>query len=323
MVKLDATRRKFIEKGLKYGLGMSVLGWAACGGSTDASRPRRVDIKTKPWFKISLAQWSLHRMLQSGKLDNLGFAKFTKEEFDIDAIEYVNAFFDKGTQKSYLKELNQRADDHGVKQLLIMVDAEGQLGNTDDMARKEAVINHYKWVEAAKTLGCHSIRVNAFGEGSAMDVQSAAIAGLGALAQYAMPYGINVIVENHGSYSSDGKWLSEVMRQVDLKNCGTLPDFGNFCMERVGGVHWGATCIKEYNRYMGVAELMPFAKGVSAKSHDFDKSCNETKTDYRKMLQVVKEAKYTGYIGIEYEGDELSEVEGIRKTLDLLREYNV
>ena len=319
----NTSRRKFIERSLTYGLGMSVLGWAACAGSEGGSQSNNEMIEKKPWFKISLAQWSLHRMLQSGKLSNLDFAKFTKEQFDIDAIEYVNAFFDKGTQNAYLKELNQRAADHGVKQLLIMVDGEGDLGNTNDMARKEAVINHYKWVEAAKTLGCHSIRVNAFGEGSAKDVQSAAISGLGALAQYAMPYGINVIVENHGSYSSDGKWLSEVMRQVNLKNCGTLPDFGNFCMERVDGKRWGTPCVKEYNRYLGVAELMPFAKGVSAKSHDFDKSCNETKTDYRKMLRIVKEANYTGYIGIEYEGDGLSEVEGIRKTIDLLTEYNV
>ena len=319
----DKSRREFIEKSLKFGAGLSVLGWTACSDANDASTPKRADPKNEPWFKISLAQWSLHRMLQSGKLDNLDFAKFTKDEFDIEAIEYVSAFFKKGTQKEYLKELNQRASDNGVKQLLIMVDGEGELGNTDDMARKEAVINHYKWVEAAKTLGCHSIRVNAFGEGSSKDVQSAVISGLGALAQYAMPYGINVIVENHGSYSSDGKWLSEVMRQVNLENCGTLPDFGNFCMERVGGVRWGAPCIKEYNRYLGVAELMPYAKGVSAKSHDFDKSCNETKTNYRKMLQIVKEAKYTGYIGIEYEGDKLSEVEGIRKTIDLLTEYNV
>ena len=319
----NRSRRKFIERSLTYGLGMSVLGWAACDGSEGGSQSNNEMIEKKPWFKISLAQWSLHRMLQSGKLSNLDFAKFTKEQFDIDAIEYVNAFFDKGTQNAYLKELNQRAADHGVKQLLIMVDGEGDLGNTNDMARKEAVINHYKWVEAAKTLGCHSIRVNAFGEGSAKDVQSAAIAGLGALAQYAMPYGINVIVENHGSYSSDGKWLSEVMRQVNLKNCGTLPDFGNFCMERVDGKRWGTPCVKEYNRYLGVAELMPFAKGVSAKSHDFDKSCNETKTDYRKMLRIVKEANYTGFIGIEYEGDGLSEVEGIRKTIDLLTEYNV
>lgn len=323
MGKQDKSRRKFIEKGLKYGAGLGILGWAACSGSEGGSTPKRTDAKGKPWFKISLAQWSLHRMLQAGKLDNLDFAQFTKEEFEIDAIEYVNAFFEKGTQSSYLKELNQRANDHGVKQLLIMVDGEGDLGSTDEMERKVAVINHYKWVEAAKTLGCHSIRVNAFGEGTAKDVQSAAISGLGALAQYAMPYEINVIVENHGGYSSDGKWLSEVMRQVNLKNCGTLPDFGNFCLERVDGKRWGAPCIKEYNRYLGVAELMPFAKGVSAKSHDFDKSCNETKTNYRKMLQVVKDANYTGYIGIEYEGDKLSEVDGIRKTLDLLNEYNM
>ena len=323
MIKGNSSRRRFIENGIKYSLGMSLLGLVTCGRIDDSTPKATNTIKKKPWFKISLSQWSLHRMLESGQLNHLDFAKFTKEEFGIEAIEYVNLFFKNGTNNEYLNEINSRAQDQGVKQLLIMIDGEGDLGNTDDLARKVAVINHYKWVEAAKTLGCHSIRVNAFGKGKEKAVQSAVISGLGALAQYAMPYNINIIVENQGGFSSDGKWLSEVMRQVNLKNCGTLPDFGNFCMERVEGQAWGSPCIKEYNQYIGLAELMPFAKGVSAKSRSFDPSCNEANIDYRKMLQIVKGAQYTGYIGIEYDGTDLSEVEGIRKTLDLLNEYNV
>jgi len=316
------SRRGFIENGIKYGIGLGILGWSAC--SKDSSK-RPVSLgskKSEPWFKISLAQWSLHRMLQSGKLDNLGFAKFTKEEFGLDAIEYVNTFFTKGTNKDYLKSLNQQANDHGVKQLLIMVDGEGNLGDTSNKARTEAVQNHYKWVETAKSLGCHSIRVNVFGDGTAKDIQSAAITSLGTLAQFAATYEINILVENHGGYSSDAKWLGKLIRQVNLENCGTLPDFGNFCIERINGAQWEGLCVKEYNKYLGVAELMPYAKGVSAKSRNFELSGNESNTDYQKMLQIVKGANYRGYIGIEYEGTDLSEIEGIRKTKNLLNLYN-
>lgn len=312
----------FMQQSSKLGAGLYMLGLGAC--STPNSDQKNIPIvEDKAWFSISLAQWSLHKMLQADKLTNLEFAAFTKKNFDIDAVEYVSQFFDKGTDKEYLKALNQQANDHGVKQLLIMIDGEGDLGNTDETERKKAVINHYKWVEAAKTLGCHSIRVNAFGEGSYEDVQAAAIDALGALGQYAQPFGINVIVENHGSYSSDGKWLSKIMQQVNLDNVGTLPDFGNFCIEREGGQRWSGDCINEYDRYKGTAEMMPFAMGISAKSHDFDAKGEEINTDYKKMLSIVKAADYKGYIGIEYEGEELDEVSGIQKTKALLQRYNV
>ena len=260
-------------------------------------------------FEISLAEWSLHKTLFGGKIDNLNFAATAKKEFGIEAIEYVNQFFkDKATDSKYLAELKKRADDIGVKTLLIMIDGEGNLGDPDEAKRKQAVENHYKWVEAAKSLGCHSIRVNAGSAGTYEEQLSRAADGLRALSEFGAKHGLNVIVENHGGLSSNGAWLAGVMKKVNLPNCGTLPDFGNF---RIRDNEW-------YDRYQGVEELMPFAKAVSAKSHDFDDAGNETKTDYLKMMKIVLAAGYSGYVGIEYEGSRLDEYAGIRATKALL-----
>ena len=274
-------------------------------------------------FEISLAQWSLHRSLYSGELDHLDFAKISKENFGIDAIEYVNSFFfEKAEDKSYLREMKNRADDYGVKSLLIMCDNEGSLGDPDNQKRQKAVENHYKWHEAAKYLGCHSIRVNAYlteslhglevGDytktGSYENQVSLAADGLRKLTEFGANLGINTIVENHGGLSSDGFWLASVMKAVDHPMCGTLPDFGNF---RIEGDRW-------YDRYKGVKELMPFAKAVSAKSHDFDSNGNETRTDFFRMMDIVLDAGYSGYVGIEYEGSEMDEMSGIKATKDLL-----
>lgn len=260
-------------------------------------------------FDISLAQWSLHRTIFGGKLDNRDFAKAAKEDYGIHAIEYVNQFFkDKAKDQAYLKELKQRSDDLGVKTLLIMIDGEGALGDPDAAKRTQAVENHYKWVEAAKFLGCHSIRVNAQSSGEYAEQQKLAADGLRRLSQFGAEHGLNVIVENHGGLSSNGEWLAGTIKQVGLTNCGTLPDFGNFRVSKD----------VEYDRYQGVSELMPFAKAVSAKSHDFDTQGNETHTDYRKMMKIVLDAGYRGYCGIEYEGGAIGEPEGIRATKKLL-----
>ncbi|HJQ82018.1 MAG TPA: sugar phosphate isomerase/epimerase family protein [Lacipirellulaceae bacterium] len=263
----------------------------------------------KPLFEISLAEWSLHRTINDGKLDNLDFSALAKNEFGIEDVEYVNQFFkDKARDAKYLAELNKRAKDNGVNNVLIMIDGEGSLGDPDAAKRTEAVENHYKWVEAAKTLGCHSIRVNAHSEGSYDEQMKLAADGLGRLNEFGAKHGIGVIVENHGGLSSNGAWLAGVMKMVGHENCGTLPDFGNF---RVSDR-------EEYDRYKGVKELMPFAKGVSAKSHEFDAQGNEVRTDYDRMIKIVLDAGYRGYIGIEWEGDRPGEIEGIRLTQRLL-----
>jgi sugar phosphate isomerase/epimerase len=242
-------------------------------------------------------------------LHHLDFCKVAKTEFDISAVEYVNTFFfEKAKDKSYLKEMKIRADDHGVISLLIMCDSEGNLGDPDPIARTKAVENHYKWAEAAKILGCHSIRVNARSSGSYDEQLELSADGLRRLTEFGDTMGINTIVENHGGLSSNGKWLSAIMKKVDHPRLGTLPDFGNF---RIQEDEW-------YDRYLGVRELMPFAKAVSAKSHDFDSHGNEINTDYYKMIKIVLSAGYDGYIGIEYEGNTLNEMAGIKATKDLL-----
>ena len=265
--------------------------------------------KKNQLFEISIAEWSLHKSLFGKKISNLDFPVVAKKEFKISAVEYVNQFFkDKATDKNYLNELKKICNNEGVKSLLIMCDGEGKLGDPDKNKRINSVNNHKRWIEAAKHLGCHSIRVNASSSGSYDDQQKLAADGLSRLSEFASTHGLNVIVENHGGLSSNGQWLSGVMKSVNMKNCGTLPDFGNF---RIGGG-------KTYDRYKGVKELMPFAKAVSAKSHDFDDNGNEIHTDYHKMMKIVIDAGYRGYVGVEYEGSKLSEYDGIKATKKLL-----
>ncbi len=289
------------------------------------------------FFKISLAQWSLHKSY-FGKSFELGWQKFgemmqedpssvlmgdikpidfpiiARQEFGIGGVEYVNQFFkDKAEDTEYLNGLIRRAKDNDVQNLLIMCDGEGQLGNLDEKERIKAVENHYKWINAAKYLGCHSIRVNAAGNGTAEEVADAAVDGLGRLTEYGAKEGINVIVENHGGYSSNGTWLSGVMERVNSPYCGTLPDLGNFCIKR-----GPEGCEESYDMYKGVEQLMPYAKGVSGKTHNFDAEGNETEIDYYRMMQIIKDSGFNGWIDVEYEGNELSEFEGIRATKALL-----
>src|SRR5215212_6202020 len=223
----------------------------------------------KPWFEISLAEWSFHKALFAKKITNLDFPAIAKKDYGINVVEYVNQFFpDKANDTKYLNELLQRCKDNGVKNHLIMIDGEGGLGETDTAKRNKAVENHYKWVDAAKYLGCATIRVNAFGTASREEVQKAAIEGLSKLGEYGSKENINIIVENHGGYSSDGGWISTVMKTISKKNVGLLPDFGNFCIKRESGEQYNGKCIEEYDRYKGVKEMMSFAKGVSAKTYD-------------------------------------------------------
>lgn len=296
----NSTRRDFLRTTATASAGMAIAGLSTTGlfGNDKDGKAK------KPLYKISLAEWSLHRTIRSGKLDNLDFAKTAKNDYGINAIEYVNQFFkDKANDEKYLAQLKQRGADLGVKTLLIMIDGEGALGNPNADGRTKAIENHYRWVEAAKYLGCHAIRVNAQSKGTFDEQQKLAADGLRRLSEFGAKHNISVIVENHGGLSSNGKWLAGVMKKVDLKNCGTLPDFGNF---------------HGYDRYKGVTELMPYAKAVSAKSHSFDADGNETRTDYKRMMKIVLDAGYHGYVGIEWEGGKISEPEGILATKKLL-----
>ena len=280
------------------------------------------NIVQNSFFEISLAEWSFHRDLSAKKMTNLDFPVIARKQFDISVVEYVNQFFkDKANDTTYLSELLKRCNDNGVKNHLIMIDGEGGLGETDKTKRNQAVENHYKWVDAAKYLGCATIRVNAYGVGDREEVQKSAIEALSKLGEYGEKENINIIVENHGGYSSDGQWLSTLMKKIGRKNVGTLPDFGNFCLKRNTGDSPQPACLEEYDRYKGVKEMMPFAKGVSAKTYDFDEAGNCVETDYVKMMKIVKDTGFKGYVGIEYEGNKLSEEEGIRKTKELLLRF--
>jgi len=256
--------------------------------------------------KLSLAEWSLHRAIQTGKMTNLDFPRVARTQFNIGAIEYVSVLFDGKASvddPAYLQKLKDECEKYKVVSNLIMVDHEGNLGDTNLIKRNIAVENHYKWVKAAKFLGCHSIRVNAAGEGTPEEVREAVIDGLSKLCDYASKFGINVIVENHWGNSSNPEWLVPVIQSVNKINCGLLPDFGNF---------------DKADRYAAVALMMPYSKGVSAKSYDFDNQGNETKVDFKKMLDIVKKSGYNSYIGVEYEGERLSEEDGITATIKLI-----
>jgi len=298
-------------------------------------KPTGSNVEMTSDFKISLAQWSLHRTYFGGAIDDWQeFGRLLRESPDsllqgklnpkdfaevaagygIYSIELVNTFyFSKGGDNAYWTEFKKKCDEFDVSVGLIMCDALGNLGDADPEARNAAVEKHHQWVDVAKYLGAHSIRVNAAGQGTAEEVAANAVDGLSKLGEYGASKGINIIVENHGGYSSDGKWLSGVMKKVGMDNVGTLPDFGNFCIERGPD-----GCVNEYDRYLGIAEIMPYAKGVSAKSNEFDENGNEKSSDYLRIMKIVKESGFKGYVGIEYEGRQHSEDEGIKLTKALL-----
>ena len=307
---MQPSRRELVVSSLALGA-LGGLGVASPGDGDSDAAPQHASEGpvSAPLFRISLAQWSLHRAQRAGELEALDFPAYALREFGIDAVEYVSQFFaDRAGDFAWLRDLRARADREGVRSLLIMVDGEGALGAKDGEERRRAIERHFKWVAASAFLGGHAIRVNVAGEGSREEHARLAADSLHRLADVAHDYGISILVENHGGPSSDGAWLADVMRRADHPGIGTLPDFGNFRIAE--GV--------QYDRYQGIAELMPWARAVSAKSHDFDDAGEETGTDYARMLGIVLDAGYRGWIGIEYEGGRLPEVEGVRRTRDLL-----
>lgn len=305
-------RRDFIKKSLLASGGLAVA-------STLPSFIFSSEKISKFHFDISLAEWSLHKSLFANKITNLGFPVIAKEKYGISAVEYVNQFFkDKAKDQSYLKELKKRADDQGVKNLLIMVDQEGNLADKKAVERKSAVENHFKWVEAAKELGCHSIRVNLHGDANAEEWSKGAVESLSKLSEFAQPFGINILAENHGTFSSHAGMLATAIQKVNKKNCQVLLDFANFCVRREKGDLWESPCVDWYDRYKGVKELLPYAKGLSAKSFEFNEKGEEVNTDFRRMLRMAKDQGFNGYVGVEFEGNSMSEEDGILATKRLL-----
>lgn len=318
-------RRKFIQNSLALGLGATALG--TLSANTLGKHFLENNPSTSPFFKLSLAQWSLHNAIQKGDLNPYDFAAKAKE-LGFEGIEYVNQLYKDVTEakdknsalNQFIAQSNAQAKVHGVENILIMIDGEGDLAVPSVSKRNKAIENHKTWVEVAAAMGCHSIRINLFGERDEQAWKAQSAESMRKLGEFAAPYKVNIIVENHGYLSSNAALVMEMLDEVNQSNCGTLPDFGNFCLERKYGERWGANCVKEYDRYKGVEELMPRAFAVSAKSHDFDAQGNETNTDYLRMLKLVKSAGYNGFIGVEYEGSGLSEVDGILATKNLLLE---
>ena len=313
-------RRTFIRNGFTLSLGAASFGTAlAHNVLTDFSA------NSTPFFKLSLAQWSLHNAIWKRQLDPYDFTAKAKE-LGFEGVEFVNQLYpdvmkakDKtAALKQFITKLNTAAKTEGVENVLIMIDGEGDLAVPSISERNQAIENHKAWVETAAAMGCHSIRINLFGERDEIAWKAQAAESMRKLGEFAAPYKVNIIVENHGYLSSNAALVMEMLAEVNLPNCGTLPDFGNFCLEREAGKRWDAACIREYDRYQGVKELLPKAFAVSAKSHDFDQAGNETHTDFKRMLQLVKDAGYTGFIGVEYEGQQLDEIRGILATKELL-----
>ena len=303
-------RRNFLSVTLTAGIATSVL------PSTNFIKFNSIQN-----LKISLAQWSLNKSIKTGKLPILDFAKKARS-FGIEGIEFVSGLYTRDTDilqrmsmNSLAKELIKRSDDYGIDNVLFMIDNQGDLASSNKNERLQAIDNHKKWIDLSAEIGCKTMRVNLNGEKDLNKWTKNSVKSLTALNKY--NENINVVVENHGGLSSSGKYLSNVMSKVKLENCGTLPDFGNFCMN---GSPWG-NCTQMYDRYLGTEELMPYAHAVSAKSYDFDDEGNETSIDYKRMMDIVKKSGYQGYVGIEYEGNRLGEDDGIIATKKLLQKF--
>ncbi|MCH9661348.1 MAG: sugar phosphate isomerase/epimerase [Bacteroidetes bacterium] len=271
--------------------------------------------------KLSLAQWSLHKRYQAEGANPFQFAQDAKA-LGFDAIEIVSQLYEEEMKEygfaAVIDSLKAQNKKHGVSCVLVMVDHEGDLADPDPIKRDLAVENHKKWVDATADLGGHSIRVNTFGTNDPKVWIETVTDGLKKLSEYAATKNINVIAENHGWLSSNAPLLMNALEIVNLDNCGTLPDFGNWCVKRENEERWGA-CIEEYpDYYQGIELMMPRAKAVSAKSYSFNAAGDEEKIDYYRMMQLVKDAGYTAHIGVEFEGDDMPEEKGILATKELV-----
>ena len=275
---------------------------AAIAAGTVGPIASAAEVKGK--FSISVAAWSWHKMMFSGEKNMLDQPKLARMA-GATGLELVNQFF-ASPMETYLNQLKKAANDEGVKILLIMCDGEGSMYSPDFRERKQAVINHRKWLDIAAVLGCHSIRCNAgHGNVPAEEAMKNAADSFYELSQYAKQYGLNVIIENHGGISSDAKWLTGLMKMVGEDNFGTLPDFGNFP--------------EGYDKYAAVEMMMPYAKAVSAKCHEFGPDGKEVHIDFARMMKIVLDAGYHGYVGVEYEGSKHSEIDGTAAGVKLLK----
>lgn len=278
----------------------------------------RLPEKKIPHIELSLSQWSFHRALKSGEMNHVQFIE-KASILGFSAVEYVSTLLKNPILDTlFLDSLNEAASKFKIQQVLIMVDGEGNLADIDSTSRGEAIFNHLQWIDAAAYLGCQAIRVNLYGDGDKAMVAQAGVEALRQLSNYAHNKGIRILVENHGGYSSDATWLANVIEQVNSPDVATLADFDNFCIKYAGGAMWGTTCLESFDKYLGMQLLMPYAGGVSAKAYDFGEMGFETTIDYNKMVEIIFNAGYSGFINIEYEGNGFTEEKGILLTKALI-----
>lgn len=299
----------------------------SAGGNTSLKHFEKTPLSKFSDYEYSLAQWSLHKQIRDGETSPYEFARIA-HELGFSGLEYVNhlypAYHDtinrNAAIQQFVEKSNAMAEKYGMTNVLIMVDGEGNLSSSDQTERQQAIEKHKVWIDAAHQLNCTAVRVNLYGEEDPEKWRQNSIESLIALSDYAADKDINVIVENHGGISSNAVELMKVIQGTERENCGTLPDYGNFCLSNDG---WGGMekCSNLYDIYLGVEQLMPKAFGVSAKCFDFDENGEETFINFGRMAEIVKSSGYTGFIGIEYEGHQLSEEEGITTGLNLLKKY--
>lgn len=305
---------------LNFLLLIFILGFVSCKNDN-----KQTVTNKDSFFKTSLAQWSIHKSIREDGLSPYEFAKIA-HELGFEGLEYVNALYSDVTNsedkasamEEFIKRNNDLAAKYNLKNVLIMIDGEGDLASSNPEERMIALENHKLWIDAASKMNCSAIRINLKGEKEIENWIKYSVESFGALGEYAKPLNINVIVENHGGLSSNASLLMKVINQVNLENCGTLPDFGNFCMSEGYGSLKENNCKDLYDPYLGISEMLPKAFGLSAKSYAFDSNGDETSLDYYRLLSIAKDAGYNGFIGVEYEGNILSEKDGIIATKKLL-----
>ena len=299
----------------------------------------------KSKLDIGLQMYSFAPLIMQGKFDLLGFPDLVKNTYGINGAEYWSIpFMGRENDKDFLNDIKRRSDDNGVDNLIILVDdidiktmqSGPSLASSNKNDRDTAIDYHKKWIDVAKEIGCHSIRVNLKSDESdnkkILDNSSESISRL---IEFSKQDNISIVIENHGGITADADWLVSLIKNVDNKYVGTLPDFGdyNFCVDR-GALNFddiGKVCKNQYDKYLGVKKLMPYAKGVSAKSHEFGKDGEELSTNYSRMIKIISESNYKGYITIEYEGammgmfggegTYLNPHEGILATKKLINKY--
>ncbi|GAB5561933.1 MAG: hypothetical protein SynsKO_35800 [Synoicihabitans sp.] len=319
-------RREFVK-------GLSAASAAVVAGNVLRAKPA-VDA-AKP-FTLSLSQWGFHRAIFGDARDNYQDFITTlhrapddvlrgdmdprdivwrARELGVGVVDLVNIlWFGHGQDGPWLADFKARARDAGVTFGVLMCDQLGRIAAKDSAERKRSISGHLDWMETAAELGCPFLRVNPYGDGSYLEQLKRGAETLHELADRSSDFGLEILVENHGHPGSNGAWLAMLIEQADHPRLGTYTDLDNFFM---GG--WNHDPQRRYDRTQGLFDLAPYTKAISAKTHDFGPDGEETTIDYQACLKILLDAGFTGLVGAEYEGHRLSEAEGSRLTVELLR----